>query len=366
MGASSCTQPQYDSSPEYGYPSYKGNLGRSSASTAPPYFQPGTLVDLWSKSERRWLPGMVCEPKPSDPMPEPGAVFCVFEDDGAPGMKGKRRKWVMAKDVATMIRMREPLGAAPQTDLSRVARTPTTDPGAAQPGFMQTRPPDYAAGGPIVASPPAAPQVRSINAAALTPGVAVEVFSSKEGRWMPARIGALHEAHVPKPDPNAVLVLFAASNGMKGSKWVRAQDVPSILRYPPGNADAYSSSRGFAEPQTWMPPGGGGGGGGGQQPGGHSVPQTRPPASPSFPQTRLPEDIYPQQMGTQAPSHGASAGGRGIMATFGDIFGTKPGGYTQEPQPAPTDLGAVGGTQVPGAGPMGTSVNGYDAEGNRW
>mmetsp|Transcript_24550 Transcript_24550/g.56611 ORF Transcript_24550/g.56611 Transcript_24550/m.56611 type:complete len:350 (-) Transcript_24550:138-1187(-) len=349
MGAS-CTQPQYDTGAEYGYPGAYN--GRASASGAAPYLRPGTLVDLWSKSERRWLPGMVSEPKPSDPIPEPGAVFCVFDDDGSPGTRGKRRKWVMARDVATTIRMREPIGNAPQTDLSRVARTPTTDPGAAQ--FNQTRPPDY--GGTIVASPPAPPQARfgGINASELTPGVNVEVFSSKEGRWMPARIGALHEAHVPKPDPHAVLVLFAASNGMKGSKWVRAQDVPSMLRYPPGHAEARSSSRGYSEPQTWMPPG---------------APQTRLPASPTqptipqtrppeIPQTRPPEDIYPQHLGSQAPSQGA--GGRGIMATFGDMFGTKPGGYTHEAQPN------TNGTLMPASGPMSTNVNGYDAEGNRW
>ena len=163
MGASSCKHPSVDHTSEHadfrqrsyhfqnfsdqnGYPGGGHPLSLSAAE-----LRPGDLVELWSKSERRWLPGRIGEARATDPMPEPGAVFCIFDDDDATstnttiagagadrgihsgGSKGgSRRKWVLAKDVPQVIRPRQrPQNAAmnqkePHTEIDGV-QMPFTD-----------------------------------------------------------------------------------------------------------------------------------------------------------------------------------------------------------------------------------------------
>jgi len=66
-------------------------------------------------------------------------------------------------------------------------------------------------------------------------GTPVEVWSKSEGRWIAAVIGAPKDVREPPPESSAVLVLFKEVVGGRSDafKWVKADDIPELIRARP-------------------------------------------------------------------------------------------------------------------------------------
>ena len=158
---------------------------------------------------------------------------------------------------------------------------------------------------------------------------------------MPARIGALNEAHVPKPDPDAVLVLFDASDGTKGSKWVKAEDAPKVIRLTAAGHAAMSAGRGYVEPQTWFPPE-------------EAEIATRSSPSPGA------------GLSNPAATSTEPNTSLGPLATvLNGIFTTRPVDHTVVDASSPSmNVGGAMSTQE--QQPMATRLGGYDADGKQW
>jgi hypothetical protein len=66
-------------------------------------------------------------------------------------------------------------------------------------------------------------------------GTPVEVWNKSEGRWIKAVIGAPKDVREAPPDSTAVLVLFkeVVKGRTDAYKWVKAEDIPQLIRARP-------------------------------------------------------------------------------------------------------------------------------------